>query len=425
MGGEPQRHRYPRGVEEPRIILVRVSGRDRPGITAALFDVLAGAEVEVHDVEQVTTRERLSLDILIALPSGDRNARGDWALRELLFIGWERGLHVDFELVEPAAPRRPTPRHAVTVIGQRLSAAALGAVAGKIAKAGANIDRISRLSRFPVTSYELVVSGGDPDAIRAGLVEASAEHGIDVAVQREGLERRAKRLVVMDVDSTLIQDEVIDLLAAEAGRADEVAVITRRAMAGELDFEQALRERVRLLAGLDEATVRSVAERVRLTPGARPFVRTLKRLGFRLAIVSGGFSIVIGRLQDELGLDHAHANELEVVDGRVTGRLRGPIIDRSRKAEILQQVAAVEGIPLSQTVAIGDGANDLDMLARAGLGIAFNAKPAVRQAADTAVSVPYLAAVLFVLGIRRDEVEAVDVEEPERQVEGAADAQFS
>ncbi len=179
-------------------------------------------------------------------------------------------------------------------------------------------------------------------------------------------------------------------------------------MAGELDFEQALRARVQLLAGLDVAVVRSVAEQVRLTPGARTFVGTLKRLGFRLAIVSGGFSLVIGRLQEELGLDHAYANELEVVSGRVTGHLRGPIIDRARKAEILEQVAAAEGIPLSQTVAIGDGANDLDMLARAGLGIAFNAKPVVRQAADTAVSVPYLDAVLFVLGIRRDEVEATD-----------------
>ncbi len=391
-------------MEDRRTLLVRVSGRDQPGITAALLGLLAADSVDVYDIEQVTTRNRLTLDVLVALPESDV------ALKDLLFLGWERGLSVDFEVVEPTAPR-PLLRHALTVIGLPLTTAALAAVAREISAAGANIDRITQLSRHPVVSYELVVSGGDVDGMRARLVAVSAEQGIDVAVQREGLERRAKRLVVMDVDSTLIQDEAIELLAREAGRGDAVAAITERAMAGEIDFEAALRARVALLAGLDLDAVERVRKRLRLTPGARTFVRTLKRLGYRLAMVSGGFTIFTDVLRAELAIDHAFANQLEVVDGRLTGRLVGPIVDRVRKAEILADVAGQEGVPLEQVVAIGDGANDLDMLARAGLGIAFNAKPIVREAADTAVSVPYLDAVLFVLGIRRDDIDPAEAEQ--------------
>lgn len=383
---------------------MRVSGRDQPGITAALLSLLSTAGVRVYDIEQVTTRNRLTLDVLVGLPDGDT------ALKDLLFLGWERGLSIDFEVVEPNVPP-PRLRHALTVIGLPLTTAALAAVAGEIAAAGGNIDRITRLSGHPVMSYELVVAGGNVEAMRARLVAVSAEQGIDIAVQREGLERRAKRLVVMDVDSTLIQDEAIELLAREAGRLQAVAAITERAMAGDVDFEAALRARVALLAGLELTAIEQVRKHLRLTPGARTFVRTLKRLGYRLAMVSGGFTVFTDALRTELGINHAFANQLEVVDGRLTGRLVGPIIDRVRKAEILSAVAAREGVPLEQVVAIGDGANDLDMLARAGLGIAFNAKPVVRKAADTAVSVPYLDAVLFVLGIRRDDIDAADEEE--------------
>jgi phosphoserine phosphatase len=254
---------------------------------------------------------------------------------------------------------------------------------------------------------------GDIDRMRAELVQASAAHGVDVAIQRESLERRAKRLVVLDVDSTLIQDEVIELLAEEAGCREEVADITRRAMAGELDFAASLNERVARLAGTPADALDRVGDRVRLTPGARTFVRTLKRLGYTVAIVSGGFTAITDRLAVQLGIDHAVANELEVVDGVLTGRLVGQVVDRPGKAAVLRRIAAAEQVPLEQTVAIGDGANDLDMLATAGLGIAFNAKPVVREAADTAVSVPYLDAILFLLGIRRDEVEAADAEDPE------------
>lgn len=395
-----------------RTLLVRVTGRDRPGITAGLLGVLTDGDVQIHDMEQVVVRERLTLDLLIDLPEGRD------VLKELLFFGWEQELHIEFEVVEELRPSPARARHAVTVIGQALTPSQLGAVAGAIADGGGNIDRIHRLSRYPVVSFELLISGGDLEGIRAGLLRAAAEHRVDVAVQPEGLGRRAKRLVVLDVDSTLIQDEIIDLLAEEAGCLEEVRAITERAMAGEIEFEEALRARVRLLAGLEVAAIDRVLDRVRLTPGARTFVRTLKRLGFRLAVVSGGFTQFTEALKERLGLDHAHGNTVEVVDGRLTGELVGPLIDRARKADLLEEVAAAEGIPLEQTVAVGDGANDLDMLARAGLGIAFNAKAAVREAADTAVSVPYLDAILFLLGIRRDEVEAADAADP--AIEAAA-----
>jgi phosphoserine phosphatase len=332
-------------------------------------------------------------------------------LKELLLFGWEHGVEVDFELVEstPTEHRRGT---VVTVLGTVVSPADLALVASAIATSGGNIDRIVRLSKYPVMSYELLVEGADEHRLRELLVTVHREGSVDVAVQREGLGRRAVRLIVLDVDSTLIQDEVIDLLADEAGCHDEVAVITEAAMRGDLDFESALRQRVRLLAGLDQAALDRVWERLRFTPGARTFVRTLKRLGYRVAIVSGGFTRLADRIADELCLDHTHANTFEIVDGKLTGELVGPIVDRQRKAALLREIAASEDIPLSQTVAVGDGANDVEMLSAAGLGIAFNAKPAVSRAADTSLTVPYLDAILFMLGVRREEVEAADAEDP-------------
>jgi phosphoserine phosphatase len=392
--------------DHPRTILVRCSGRDRPGITTGLLGVLAAAGAELYDMEQVVVRERLTLDLLIG------TARGDDVLKELLFHGWEHELSLEFEVVEGTSSRAAKARSVVTVIGQTLPPAALQAVTGAIAAGGGNIDRILRLARYPVVAYEFVVVDGDLAAMRAALVAASGEHRIDVAIQRESLERRAKRLVVLDVDSTLIQDEVIELLATEAGCHDEVAEVTARAMAGELDFEASLRERVAKLAGTPVDAVDRVAAQVRLTPGARTFVRTLKRLGYTVAIVSGGFTAITDRLQEQLGLDHAVANTLEVADGVLTGALVGDIVDRPGKAAVLRRIAEAEHIPLEQVVAVGDGANDLDMLATAGLGIAFNAKPIVREQADTAVSVPFLDAILFLLGIRRDEVEDADAHDP-------------
>jgi phosphoserine phosphatase len=296
----------------------------------------------------------------------------------------------------------------VTVLGHPLQPDAVAAVAGRIAASGANIDRITRLASDPVTCIELDVSGAEPGPLRAALAQVAADSGVDVAVQRGGLHRRAMRLIVMDVDSTLIQEEVIDLLAARAGCADEVAKITESAMRGELDFAASLRERAALLAGLDASVLDAVRASLRLTPGARTLIRTLKHLGYKCGIVSGGFTAVIEPLAASLGIDYVAANTLEVADGKLTGRVLEPIIDREGKTEALRRFARAAGVPLSQTVAVGDGANDLGMIAAAGLGVAFNAKPMVRDAADTALSVPYLDTVLYLLGISRDAVAAAD-----------------
>ena len=373
-------------------VLVRVSGRDRPGITAGLMDVLARSEAEILDVEQVLVRGRLSLDVLISV------AEGRGTIKDVLFYGWEKGLTTDFEVVEEDA-FEPSSRSVVTLIGASVGPDAFGAVATAIADGGGNIDRIVRLSRDPVVSYELAITDGDLDAMRASLVEVARTHPVDLAIQTEGINRRSKRLVMLDVDSTLIQNEMIESLAQVAGTWEQVQAITASAMDGDIDFEESLRERVRLLAGLDASAIDRAWEEIRLTPGAKTFIATLQRIGMKVGIVSGGFTVFTDRLKSELGLDHAFANELEIVDGVITGEVVGDVIDRKKKADVLRIVAAAEGIPLGQTVAVGDGANDLDMLAAAGLGIAFNAKQVVKEAADTAVSVPYLDAILFLLGL--------------------------
>ncbi|GAA3621269.1 phosphoserine phosphatase SerB [Microlunatus ginsengisoli] len=383
--------------------LVRIFGHDRPRLTHELLSLLDEQGAVLEDMEQLVVRERLTLDVLVRLDGFD----GDipTTLRLLTDWGSGHGLSVTASLVESRSSRAELPRHAVTVLGERLSAGGLAAVTEAIARSGGNIDRIVRLATKPVIAYDFAVIVDDPDAMRRSLMEVAHDHRLDIAVQAGGLERRAKRLVVMDVDSTLIADEVIELLADEAGVGARVAEITARAMAGELDFEGSLRERVRLLAGLDAAAIERARRRIRLTPGARTFVATLQRLGAKVAIISGGFTPFTDWLRSELDLDHAFANTLELRDGVLTGEVLGRVVDRARKAELLAEIAAAEGIPLSQTVAIGDGANDLDMLAAAGLGIAFNAKPLVRRQVGTTVSVPYLDAILFMLGLRGRDVD--------------------
>ena len=389
--------------EDQLPLLIRVSGQDRPRVTSDLLGLIARSGAQLEDMEQLVVRERLTLDVLVRLEDAS-----DALLRDILYWGFRNDMKVDFERVEATSQRASRRRHAVTVLGQPLTPTALSAVADAIADAGGNIDRIVRLATQPVTAYDLVVIVDDPDAMRTALVSVAREHQIDVAVQVNGLERRAKRLVVMDVDSTLIADEVIELLADEAGCRAEVEAVTTAAMAGELDFETSLRERVRRLAGLEVAALDRAAARIRLTPGARTFVSTLQRMGFSVAVVSGGFTAFTDRLKTDLGLDHAYANTLEIVDGRLTGEVVGPVVDRARKAALLREIAAAEGILPSQAVAIGDGANDLDMLAASGLGIAFNAKPAVRARAHTTISVPRLDVILFMLGVRGAEVDHVD-----------------
>lgn len=383
-------------------VLIRVTGPDHAGITAGLMAVLADAGAQVQDIEQIVIRDQLTLGVAVIVPEGRD------LLRDVLLFGWDQGMEVDFDVV-PSESAPKTNGHVVTLLGPELTPGEIGDATTAIADAGANIDRIVRLSKYPVMSYELLVRDGDDAKLRSNLLHAAAANpGVDIAIQREGLGRRAKRLVVLDVDSTLIQDEVIELLAAEAGCLDEVRKITQDAMEGGIDFESSLRMRVRLLGGLEEDAIERAWANLRYTPGARTFVRTLGRLGFTTAIVSGGFTAFTDRLAADLRIPHSHANELEIVDGHLTGELTGDIVDRARKAALLQTIAADAHVPLEQTVAVGDGANDLDMLNIAGLGIAFNAKPIVENAADTALTVPYLDAILFVLGIRREDVEAAD-----------------
>lgn len=393
----------PRTVDEPTL-LITLTGPDRPGVSARLFGALAPTGTTVLDVEQVVVRGLLTLAVLVTTGGEDENRLRDLAVE----LASALGMAVSVRSGRGDNATRPRGRLHVTVLAAPLLPAAVAAVADRIAVEGANIDRIRRLSRWPVTTVELDVSGGDVGALRAALAAVAVEHGVDIAVAPAGLARRGRRLVVMDVDSTLIQDEVIELLAAHAGRADEVAEVTRRAMAGELDFAQSLHERVACLEGLPVEVLARTREAVRLTPGARTLVRTLTRLGFTVALVSGGFAEIVEPLAADLGIRHTTANRLEVVDGRLTGRVLGDVVDRAGKAAALRRFAEAERIPLSRTIAVGDGANDVDMLIEAGLGIAFNAKPLVRQQADASVTVPYLDSVLYLLGIPRQEIEEAD-----------------
>jgi phosphoserine phosphatase len=389
--------------EAPKSILVTLTGKDRPGVTSAMFATFAAAGVEVLDIEQIVLRRRLVLGVLVSAPR-------DWKkLREAVErTAADLGMHVEVERGLGDNTTRGPGRSHITVIGSPLSAAAMSAIAGRIADCGANIDRIERMARYPVTAIELHVSGVDPEVLRPLLASEAANQGIDIAVQPATLLRRSMRLIVMDVDSTLIQGEVIEMLAAHAGCEAQVAGITEAAMRGEIDFEQSLRSRVALLEGVPETAIDEVYDAIVLAPGARTMVRTLRRIGYRFAIVSGGFSQITDRLAADLGIHYARANRLEVVDGRLTGRIVGDVVDRAGKAAALREFAAEVGVPVGAVIAIGDGANDLDMLNAAGLGIAYNAKPMVRDAADASVTVPYLDTIMYLLGISREEVEAAD-----------------
>jgi phosphoserine phosphatase len=382
---------------------ITVTGTDRPGITGALLGAIAEVGGELLDIQQVVVQGHLTLALLLA--PGEQAER----VRDAAAVAAHRlglALAVTESTGDNSRPRQG--RAAVVLLGAPLSAAAVAVVTQHIADHGANIDFIRRLSRYPVTTVEFNISGVDVARLRTDLALVAAAQGIDIAVAPGGLARRGRRLVVLDVDSTLIQQEVIEMLAAHCGREAEVAAITHRAMAGELDFEQSLRARVATLAGLPASVLEDVRRDIVLTPGARTLVRTLKRLGFTVGLVSGGFIEIVGPLAEQLGIDHALANRLEVVDGTLTGELVGEVVDRAGKARALREFADLEGLPLSRTVAIGDGANDLDMLAAAGLGVAFNAKPLVREQAHTSVTVPYLDSVLFLLGFSREEIEEAD-----------------
>ncbi|MGY1608020.1 phosphoserine phosphatase SerB [Geodermatophilus sp. SYSU D00700] len=419
MSLDPAPRVSPQPVGEGPRALLTVTGADRPGVTARLFGALADGSagvppVEVVDVEQVVVHGHLVLGVVVGAAPVEGRAAGP--LDEPAFLAGLSRLGADVAAatgvrvaVESASDRRPDhgrpgrPHH-VILLGRPVPPGAVAGAATAIAGVGGNIDAIRRLSDYPVTSLELTVSGAEATALRTALAVVASTTGADIAVEQVGLARRSKRLIVLDVDSTLVRGEVIDELAARAGRAAEVARITAAAMNGELDFAESLRARVATLAGLPVEVLDEVREHLELTPGARTLIRTLQRLGFRCGIVSGGFTQVTDPLAESLGLDFAAANTLEVADGRLTGGLVGEIVDRPGKARALARFAAEHGIPLEQTVAVGDGANDLDMLNAAGLGIAFNAKPVVREQAHAALNQPYLDAVLQVLGFTRDEV---------------------
>lgn len=383
--------------------LILVSGIDTPGITQALFDTLAPFAITVLDIEQVVIRERLILTVLISL----NPAHADSIAEDLHLCGEKLGVDIATSFLEQGESTIAAKTGLVHVValGNPLAPKAIAAIASAIATRGGNIERIHRTASYPITAIEFTVSGADQTAVRQCLAEVTTEHSVDIAVSPGGLMRWAKKLVVMDVDSTLIQQEVIELLAAKAGAQDKVKEITDAAMRGELDFAASLKARVALLAGLPESVIADVQSEIALTPGARTLVKTLHQLGHSVAVVSGGFTSVIEPLVKELGISHYRANTLEIVDGKLTGKVLDPIVDRAAKATALKDFAAVEGVLLEQTVAIGDGANDLDMISIAGLGIAFNAKPAVKAAAASSVSAPYLDSVLYLLGISREDIE--------------------
>ncbi|WP_141925731.1 phosphoserine phosphatase SerB [Haloactinospora alba] len=398
-------------------LLVTVTGHDRPGVSARLLTTLSVFPVTIVDLEQVVIGNQLVLGALVTVDEsvapGVRRERVFEEVRGAVEkTAIDLGMDVEFSTgSDDRVGAAATDRLHVTLLADPLRPGALGAVASCVARSGANIDRIERLAQYPVTSIELEISGAEPEQLRADLALEAATQSIDIAVQPSGLHRRAKHLVTLDVDSTLIQGEVIDLLAEHAGCTEEIARVTEEAMRGNLDFEESLRRRVALLEGLDASALDAVRDQLVLTPGARTLIRTLKRLGYECAIVSGGFTQITDALVERLDLDYSAANTLEVVDGKLTGGLVGPVVDRKGKALALERFAEEAGVPRDRTVAIGDGANDLDMLQAAGLGIAFNAKPVVREQADTTVNVPYLDTVIFLLGISREEVEAADLME--------------
>lgn len=384
--------------------LILLSGVDKPGITASLFEVLSAFAITILDIEQVVIKDRLILAALIALnPAHEEAIAAD-------LESYATTLEVDIATLFSYEAKLATSTKDglvhVVILSTKMNPKAISELSAGMRESGANIERITRLASTPITAIEFVLSGAKQEELSQVLSPIASSNGVDIAVQPGGLQRHARKLVQLDVDSTLIQQEVIELLAAKAGVGSEVISITEQAMRGEIDFEQSLRARVALLKGLPVSAISEVQEQILLTPGAKTLVSTLHTLGHTVAVVSGGFIDVIAPLLKELDIKYFKANSLGIENGVLTGEVIGPVIDRAAKAAALREFAVAQSISMDQTIAIGDGANDLDMIAAAGLGIAFNAKPAVKAAADSSISQPYLDSVLYLLGISVEEIES-------------------
>jgi phosphoserine phosphatase len=378
--------------------LILVSGEDRPGITQSLMKVLSQFSVNVIDVEQLIIRDRLLLTVLITLDENHAEA----VAADLSILQEEIGLDIAIDFVHHEQNNENSELLNVVIIGESIKPIGLAAVADEIARLGGNIIAIRRTATTPVLAIELNIEIPNKSIkeVQRSLAKVAITNRIDLAVEPSSRAREAKRLVLLDMDSTLIQQEVIDLLAKHAGKLDPVSQITESAMAGDLDFSQALSARVSLLAGLDQSVIELVRKEITLTNGAKELIETLHKQGHKVGVVSGGFLDVIEPILKDLKIDFYRANKLEIMNGKLTGKTEGAIIDRVAKSNSLQEFAKIEGVELSQTVAIGDGANDLDMIEAAGLGIAFNAKPKVAAAAATTISTSDLSTVLLLMGIQ-------------------------
>ena len=377
--------------------LILVSGQDKPGITQHLMKVLSEFVVKIIDIEQIVIRDRLLLTVLISLDQGHAEA----VVEDLNELQATLGLDIAIDFAYHNEKLQELDHLRVVIVGKEIKPSAIAIIATEIAKLGGNIEDIYRTSSAPVMAVELVLSLQN-DAIKkvqSALAKVAVENGIDLAVELGGSARNLKRLVLLDMDSTLIEQEVIDLLAEYSGKSQIISDITAKAMSGELDFKQALRARVELLAGLDESVIDQVRQKVTLTKGAQQLITELHNLGHKVGVVSGGFIDVIEPILKDLEIDFYKANKLDIRDGKLTGKVVGKVIDGSEKLAVLREFASKEGINIQQTVAIGDGANDLEMIQAAGLGIAFNAKPKVAQSADTTLNIKDLSAVLLLMGI--------------------------
>lgn len=399
------------------ILLLNISGHDHPGVTATFTERLSRHAVNVLDIGQSVIHDRLNLGMLLEVPQGDESGP---LMKELLFLAHQQDLKVKFTPIDENEYQQwvgaqGKPRYIATLLGRKLSAANISHLAEVASRHGLNIDGITRLSgRFSINDsnrhkracveFSLRGQTGSIEQLRHDLLAITRDDEVDVAIQADDLYRRHRRLVVFDMDSTLIQCEVIDELAKAAGTGDEVAAITEAAMRGEIPFNESFERRLGTLRGLDESVLRQIADELPITEGADRLISTLKQLGYKVGILSGGFSYFANHLKGRWGLDCVSANELDIVDGKLTGEVKGEIVNGERKAELLQKMAAGYGIDMRQTVAVGDGANDLPMLSIAGLGVAFHAKPLVRESARHSISTLGLDGILYLLGVRDREV---------------------